>query len=142
MKLNYALKTQSGSVRQIARNTGEIQNNGGAVATGEWHHVVAVYHSETSREIYVNGISTGTNTTNVPFLAPSGFSIGALDRSDPSVVDEFEGGIDDVQLYDHAVSAADVTFLFGNAGSSLVPEPATGMMAFLALGLGLVRRRR
>ncbi len=144
----YTVKTQSNTVRQVARNTTEIQNSGGAISGGTidpatWHHIVAVYHSPTSREIFVNGSSIGTSTTDVPFLVPTGFSIGALDRSDTSVVDEFAGDIDDVQLYDNPLSAADVTFLFNNAGSTItIPEPSTGLLAGLALGLGLVRRRR
>ncbi len=144
----YSVKTQSNTVRQVARNTTEIQNSGGAISGGTidpaaWHHVVAVYSSPTAREIFVNGSSVSTNTTDVPFLVPTGFTIGALDRSDVSVVDEFAGDLDDVQLYDHALSAADVTFLFNNAGSTVsVPEPSTGLLACFALGLGLARRCR
>ncbi|MDB2428945.1 LamG domain-containing protein [Akkermansiaceae bacterium] len=139
----YSVKTQNGAVRQIARNTGEVQNNVAGVNDGNWHHVVAVYNSETSRDIYLDGALSTSNTTSVPFLVPTGFSIGALDRSNSSVVDEFAGDIDDVQLYDNAVSAADVTFLFNNAGTAIaVPEPSSSLMLGLTLGLGLLRRRR
>ena len=138
----YSVKMQNGAVRQVARNTAEVQNAAGAVNDGNWHHVVAVYSSETSREIFVDGVSAGTNATSVPFLVPTGFSIGALDRSGSSVVDEFAGDIDDVQLYGSALSAASVAFLFNNPGSSVVPEPSSALMACFALGLGLFRRRR
>ena len=138
----YSIKTQSGVARQVARNTTEVVNTAGAVNDGEWHHIVAVYLGESSRQIFVDGVAGPEDTMNVPFLVPTGFSIGALDRSASSVVDEFAGDIDDVQLYDHAISAADAAYLFNNAGSAVVPEPSTGWMACPALGLGLVRRRR
>lgn len=139
----YSVKTQSGTVRQVARNTAEIQSFGGAVNDGNWHHIAAVYNSETSREIFVDGLLANHETTSVPFLVPSGFSIGALDRSEVSIVDDFEGDIDDVQLYDHALNAAEVTFLFNNAGTAInVPEPSSSLLLGLTLGLGLLCRRR
>jgi len=39
-----------------------------AVSTGVWNHVAAVYGSATSRYVYLNGIASAQNTTN---LTPS-----------------------------------------------------------------------
>ncbi|MDB4754325.1 LamG domain-containing protein [Akkermansiaceae bacterium] len=139
----YSSKIQGSTARMTARNTTDLTLNSGQVINdGAWHHVVAVFRGTDDREIFVDGVSAGTNTVDVPFLTPTGFSIGALDRADGNVVDEYTGDIDDVQLYDHVVSAADAAFLFANPGTAIaIPEPTSAMMLGLALGLGFVRRR-
>ncbi len=54
----------------------------------------------------------------------------------------FSGSIDDVQIYDEALSASDATFLLNNAGTAVgVPEPSSTALLGLG-GLALILRRR
>jgi hypothetical protein len=77
------------------------------VTANAWHHVVAEYNG-TTRIIYVDGVSIGSDTPvghNVPNT--SNFKIGVTNGADP-----FPGSIDDVRIYNRALSANDVKLLY------------------------------
>jgi Concanavalin A-like lectin/glucanases superfamily len=62
------------------------------VSNGVWHHVVGVWASATDRKLYIDGVLRGTDVDagadHATYLV-SRFGIGALDRSDASVVDNY-----------------------------------------------------
>ena len=112
-----------------------------AAATGDgWVHVVGVFEQGVGSTLYVNGAvaATGAAGSAIPDKTTPGlFRIGTYFNSNSY---EFNGAIDDVQLYDQALSADDVSFLMSNPGSA-IPEPSA--VALLGLGaLALNRRRR
>jgi hypothetical protein len=90
------------------------------VANEEWHHVVGVYNPPAGQfSIYVDGgpaeasVASSTHNDNA---AP--FMIGAINNPGPSGV--FTGDIDDVRVFNVALSAAEVqalwrsySFIFG-----------------------------
>jgi len=50
--------------------------------------------------------------------------------------------IDEVQLYDHALTTNEVQFLFDNPSLTAIPEPASAaLIAFGIFGLAIRRRR-
>ena len=110
-----------------------------AAATGDgWVHLVGVFDQGDST-LYVNGSPVNTGTAASPIVdktPPGTFNIG---RYFNTTNYQFTGAIDDVQVYNGALSADDVAFLFNNPGS-MIPEPAT--FALLLLGSLLCRRRR
>ena len=85
--------------------------------TGTWKHVVGVLEGSGSNQakIYVNGVLVKTGTMNLP---------SALSGERPLYIgrwrDEYyyRGFIDDVRIYTHALSAADVQALYSNTISS------------------------
>jgi hypothetical protein len=102
---------------------------------GNWHLAVATYDSSVSGQdnlfIYWDGEVRGSmewsglmDTDNLQDAA-----IGVQTNGN----EPFFGGIDDVRIYNHALSAAEV--------QALVPEPATVMLLGLG-GLALLRRKR
>ncbi|MCO6044661.1 LamG domain-containing protein [Aeoliella sp. ICT_H6.2] len=118
----------------------EVQSGGftttSAVGDGEWHHVAVVVPNATSTvddvEYYIDGAYVGTfsNGQNVDT------GIGPL-RIGDSYQDtnrDFVGHIDDVRLYDSALSASEI--------ASLVPEPSSLMLLGLAVAAAAVRQRR
>ena len=110
------------------------------VNDGNWHHLVMTVNLSTADlSLYVDGVLANSQTMATPlFPVFNNFEIGRLGRSSP--VDPFQGLVDDVQVYDQALSASEVQFLFDNPGTA-VPEPSA--MAIAGLGIiSLLRRRR
>ena len=105
-----------------------------------WRHVVGTYDGAFLR-IYVDGDLEGMSYIGsvVAYTGPAALRIGNIQHSShiygPEHVGAFDGVIDDVRIYDRALSGTEVADLYA------LPEPAT--MSLLALGsLAVLRRRR
>jgi hypothetical protein len=94
----------------------------GATATGQaagtstssnglWNHACGVFTSTTSRTIFFNGVSEGTNTTNVGTQnAATAITIGA--RTASNVVGlPFNGDLADVGIWNVALTDAEIASL-------------------------------
>lgn len=109
------------------------------VTAGNWYHLVGVFDG-TDMSIYLNGVqgTTTTLTTGGTVKSTTPLRIGAW-ANPPSLspLNFFNGSIDEVRLYDHALSASEITAL------SAVPEPSTYALISLAiLGACLVLKRK
>jgi hypothetical protein len=98
---------------------------------GSWHHIAAVFDGTSAGApltclLYVDGILSGIANFSSASSAASVIFIGH-EVDDPTVY--FLGAIDEVQIYDHALSAADVLSLAGgtpSAGSLIAHYPLDG----------------
>ena len=110
----------SGGKTQILTRRGSSQIPQVGITTindDTWHHVVAVFESETSRRLYVGGTLDGTFTDAAPFIDDiNRFSVGRNDRSSP--VQAFAGGIDDVRLYNRALTDEEIALLAGQGNAA------------------------
>ena len=85
-----------------------------AYTTNEWLHIVGTYNGTTYR-IYVNGVemptqgATGTNTST------SSLFIGARNDGDQHM----NGYIDDVRIYNRALSQEEITTLYNSYNSKI-----------------------
>ena len=133
----YLLNFQTeGTLRFKIRDSAEgdmtLEQTTPLTDTTGWHHYAAVMNRATNTAtIYFDGAADGsanytlTGTTNPGENLHIGFNY--LERLD--------GGIDELQLYDHALSLSEVQTLAN------VPEPAT--MSLLAFGgVAMLRRRK
>jgi hypothetical protein len=103
--------TPNGGVA-AARNTTFFGAAGGpALNDGQWHHVVGVYNSATSRTLFVDGLSVATNTSSVLLPTLTRFSAGALMR--PAATDSYTGLLDDVAVWDESLSPVRIGLLNG-----------------------------
>ena len=109
---NKATFVASESVAQEATSASSVND-------GNWHQIVGVYQSVGSEFIYVDGApaeATGLSKpvviNNAPFLV-GGFNISGTPQG------RYTGLVDEVQIYDQALTASDVDFLFQHPASSL-----------------------
>lgn len=115
---------------------------GTLINDGEFHHLaLTVDLASTTGSFYVDGtlISTETNALKFgAFPTFNNFEVGRLGRSSP--VDPIDGLVDDLQIYDAALSANAISFLHANPGA-VIPEPSTVALMAIAVGVAAFRRR-
>lgn len=107
-------------------------NDAAAATPGSFAHVVFVAQN-TGVSLYVNGALAGTDSTVAPL---SRWVIGAgARRADETPVDPLTGAIDELVIYNRALSPAEISL-----HAAAVPEP--GALSILTLGGLLVWRFR
>ncbi len=91
--------------------------NGGVLSTGVWHHLAYVVDDATdTAKMYLDGALAATATfTGTPLFMKSGQSLGIGTCYD-GAVERMRGLIDDVRLYNRALSAAEAASLAGRPG--------------------------
>ena len=94
---------------------------------GNWHHVATTYDG-TTRRIYLNGAQVASDVPGSNNATAANFRIGSTNNSE-----FFNGTLDDVALYNNALSAAEVQSLASGGSplkgpniSSFTATPATG----------------
>ena len=87
-----------------------------ALNNGSWHHVATTFDG-TTRRIYLNGVQVAQDTPGSNGATAANFRIGCTNNTE-----YFNGSIDDVALYNNALSASEVQFLA--AGGSPVAGPS------------------
>ncbi|WP_089719454.1 DUF4347 domain-containing protein [Candidatus Entotheonella palauensis] len=98
----------------VSGTTGSRTLSLSGMLDGAWHHVVGV-RSGANLSFYIDGL---------PFFNSSGSPFGNVNDPDPfligvsSVSGDFDGLIDDVRLYNRALSASDVNELFNDPGNT------------------------
>jgi uncharacterized repeat protein (TIGR02543 family) len=92
-----------------------------SVNDGEWHQIVGVYVAGANKYIYVDGAPAEASNASRPIVAnPGEFVVGGVDFGGvPGGT--FTGLIDEVQIYNYALTPTDVDFLFNNPSLELPP---------------------
>ena len=99
----------------LANRFGELFRGDSNLNRGEWNHGVVTWENGT-RKIYVNGKLDGVKTDS---RAESSNSFLHIGRNSFIVDAPFIGTLDDVQIYDRALSAEEVKWLYNNPGKSI-----------------------
>jgi hypothetical protein len=103
-----------------------------SVNDDQWHQIVSVHVDGGSNSIFVNGSPAEDSTASGSLNANSApFLLGGYTQAG-FPVSSYTGLIDEVQIYNHALTNAQVDFLFRNP-SLAIPEPGTLSIACLAL---------
>lgn len=120
---------QNGGANAIAFELANVNNVNDLVVTGGnpfdnlWHHIVCTYSGgsvPSSIAIYQDGVSQTTSTTRNGLTgsikSSAHVSLGALDTSGTSIL---TGEIDDVRVYNRALSSAEVSDLYTYPDSAM-----------------------
>lgn len=108
------------------------QNDAGAGAsatsttgysTNTWHHACAVFASNTSRTVYIDGGSSATDTTNITDPTPDVFNIGAMQNS-AGYQQHMSGRIAYAAIWSTTLGAASVARLAAGADPRIVAPQA------------------
>ena len=89
-------------------NTSDI-TSGSAISVDEWHHIVATYDG-TTQKLYIDGSLVSSATTSQTISTTTNAEIGARNFSDRA--NEFLGKIDELAIFDRALTADEVTAIF------------------------------
>ena len=96
-----------------------------SITAQDWYHVCAVRQSSGTGSIYINGAQSGSSgSTGTP--VDGGISLGIGDRGSNGSEAPFKGLIDDVRIYNRALSTGEIQeiYLMG-AGTKINSSPAT-----------------
>jgi len=118
----------SGRVRgAVFTSSGEqVFDSQAAISANAWHHLAYVWDGS-SASIFIDGSFDSSISTSGSLA--SGNEPLSLGSNPPWFTNFFTGSIDEVYIYDRALSASEVQTLF-----SSVPEPATSLL----MGIGLI----
>ena len=110
---------------------GAIDTNGSSLADAQWHHVTAVFKGGVNVELYVDGVSKSRSSGTMPaIISPTGdLFIGRDGNSENLLKNKWVGSLDDIRIFNRALSAEEVTRLAG------VIDLPTGE-TFIPLGTG------
>ena len=100
-------------------NTANVHADISNFAAGEWRHVVLVMTSPTAGTIYVNGVNK--TTTSGQYWSENG-TISTI--SGRNHANNFAGQIDDVRIYNYALTAEQIKQVYTNGAINF--GPATG----------------
>ncbi|MGW4728485.1 LamG-like jellyroll fold domain-containing protein [Streptomyces shenzhenensis] len=90
-----------------------MQASAGGAQAGQWTHLVGTFSASSDElKLYVNGQLAGTAAYDSPWDARRGLQIGA-GSYDGQPGSFFPGAIDELQIFDKPISAAEVTRLYG-----------------------------
>lgn len=96
----FVFRVWDGSEKETVATTDPDNNT--------WYHVVAVHNGSNIR-LYVNGVQEGTPTTAGSTSVIDNYYLGYSDQ----VVDSYlDGSIDDVRIYNRALSATEIANLY------------------------------
>ena len=100
---------------RTAESNGDLRDvtADGSYTDGEWHHLVATAASGGELALYVDGAQKGTRSIDGPlYTGPGQTWIGLSPGQDRPL----NGAVDDLRIYDRALSASDVTALYDQTG--------------------------
>lgn len=103
------------------RGVDQVLSTIGTISTGNWYHIVAVRNGTTSMKVYINGVQNGSDLS-LSALTYASTEINGISRGGTST-EYFDGIIDDVQIWNKALSQTEITTLY-NLGTSVGAEAA------------------
>jgi hypothetical protein len=134
------LRVEAGGTPQVFVQDGSsastFLNSPTALDLGEWAHVVGIREDFPGNDwrLYVDGVEFSGGGSSLSLA-----SIAAV----PEIGVDFVGLMDELRVYDHALSQSEVAALYAVGASAPVPAPGMAILFALgAAGMAAARRRK
>ena len=112
---NYIRSNSTGDIRFYDGNSFLVPPSN-SVSAGSWYHIVVTKSSTTGRKMYINGsVAASDSSTSNSSGGGGGRNLlgGYSSSGNPTTsVFPFDGKLDQIRIYDSAISAADVSTLY------------------------------
>jgi hypothetical protein len=122
-------------------DAGNYFDSNGGIKKGAWNHIAVISTSSGQVDIYINGLLDSSVSDFDAYTQPQGIIIGA---NAGSKTDGFNGMIDDVRIYNYALSADDIAVVY--AGKEIEESrnwiPVLVILILLAVLAALASRRK
>lgn len=120
-----AFRTNMDGIQNYWWGNDLIHNSYALNLLNQWHHAVVNYNG-TNRTIYFDGALLKTDTPNATLNSTtSNFAIG---RTAPMYVEFFNGTLDDLSIWNRALTLDEITYLY-NSGIPTTPAAPTSLVA-------------
>jgi hypothetical protein len=109
-----------------------MQGNGGGdvvfsgtttVSDDKWHHLVFTFDRDVAARTYVDGVQDGGSVisqwSSVDMISPNPFRIGAYNNTDGNPMAFFTGQLDEVRVYNKALSTDEISNLYNRSVHTL-----------------------
>jgi len=128
-----------GRLRVDTTTQNNQEGNIGVLWNATWHHVAFTLDNGV-RTVWLNGVKTTNTYMGTNFASTDQLVLGDTDGEPDR---DFGGWLDDVAIWDHAITDSDIAGLFAGTTSPLAVVPEVSSCALVTLGgLLLFRRRR
>ena len=103
------IRPNGGYLQVYIQSTGYTSQFPFSMVAGNWYHVI-VLRDNSSLKVFINTIQSGTSPTSTDNIAVN--SVGYIGRSSHTTAQNFLGIIDDVRIYNRALSVAEIEQLY------------------------------
>lgn len=102
-----------------------------AINDGQWHQIVGVHDFAGNKaQLFVDGVLLDTESHKAFGLAPANFAVGGiLNAAGNQMVRSFAGTVDEVSIWDEALTPEEIVHLRDNPGTLQLPE-ASGLAIY------------
>ena len=133
------IRINGGKFEHYTTATGARTVTGSTTVTaGNWYHVAAVASNNGLAQLYVNGVSEGTPVAMGTL--PAGGNAWSIGGSSSGGMGYFSGLIDEVRLYNRALSEAEVAVLASGQTVVTSPTPTPTPPTYSTLTLNLTAK--
>ncbi|RXP46587.1 T9SS C-terminal target domain-containing protein [Lutibacter sp. HS1-25] len=116
---NFVLRTRSNNFIEYAHKTRNFSDNN-PLNLGEWNHIAVISHSTGEREIFINNhLTSFTSQSDVYGLVSNPITIGAAYHFGSYFAEFFNGAIDDLKIYNKALTANEVAALYDTSTAGI-----------------------
>jgi hypothetical protein len=119
---DYALAVLSRKIYgSVSNGSAEFAVTGGTtMSDNTWHHVAVVFTATSKIEVYLDGVSDGSNTTS-PVAPQSTTHAAAIGKDGTSAGRYFKDSIDDIAIFNRVLTTAEILTLYKNVGGIFIP---------------------